>query len=100
VINYQIKCAAVEVRTDSDICPGMAKTRQGETFTFGARTPTGAGICSSAFGAIHPMALAMRLTDKMDWENRDSFDVTCPHGAVTFRISRIREPEQGAACHG
>jgi len=93
VTNYQIKCEAVEVRTDSGICPGMAKIRQGETFILGARTPAGTGICSNAFGAIYPMALAMRLTEKMDWEKKDYFDITCPHGGVTFRISRIRETE-------
>jgi uncharacterized repeat protein (TIGR04076 family) len=91
VINHQIKCEAIEVRTDSGICPGMAQTHQGETFTFGARTPEETGICTNAFNAIYPMALAMRLTDKMDWEQKDYFDITCPHGRVTFRISRIRE---------
>jgi hypothetical protein len=39
------------------------------------------------------MALAMKLTDRMDWEKEENqhFDTTCPHGAVTFRISRVRE---------
>jgi hypothetical protein len=37
------------------------------------------------------MALAMRLTDKMSWEKEDHFDVTCPHGFVTYRISRETE---------
>jgi uncharacterized repeat protein (TIGR04076 family) len=93
VTNYQIKCEAIEVRTESGICPGMAKTQQGETCEFGARTPAGTAICTNAFNAIYPMALAMRLTDRMDWEQKDYFDITCPHGRVTFRISRIRETE-------
>jgi uncharacterized repeat protein (TIGR04076 family) len=93
VINYPMRIEAVEVRTDSGVCPGMAKTQQGETFTFGARTPDGTGMCTNAFNAIYPMALAMRLTDKMDWEKKDGFDITCPHGRVTFRISRVRGTE-------
>jgi hypothetical protein len=40
------------------------------------------------------MAHAMKLTDRMDWEKEKNqhFDTTCPHGHVTFRISRLREP--------
>ena len=91
MINHTIKCEVVEVRTESGICPGMAKTRQGETYTFGARTPGVPGICVNGFNALQPMSLAMRLTDKMNWEKKDHFDVTCPHGFVTYRISRLRE---------
>lgn len=87
----RIKVEAVEVRTDSGICPGIAKIQQGETFTLGARTPEGTGICANAFGAVYPMAFAMRLTDKMEWETKEYFDITCPHGSVTYRISRVRE---------
>ena len=36
---HEIKCEAIEVRTESGICPGMAKTQQGEVCTLGARTP-------------------------------------------------------------
>lgn len=85
---YQIKCKAIDVRTDSGICPGIAKTEKGEEHTLSARTP---GICTNALTAIYPMSLAMRLTEKMDWEKEDYFDLVCPHGAVTFRISRIRD---------
>ena len=28
---YSIKCEAVEVRTDTGVCIGLAKTKQGET---------------------------------------------------------------------
>jgi len=91
VISHRIKVEAVEVRTDSGICPGMAKIQQGETFTLGARTPEGTGICANALGAIYPMALAMRLTDRMEWETKDYFDIICPHGGVTYRITRVRE---------
>lgn len=89
VIDHTIRCEVLEVRTGSGVCPGLAKTRQGETYTFGARTPAAPGICVSAFNALQPMALAMRLTDKMSWEKQETFDVTCPHGFVTYRISRL-----------
>jgi hypothetical protein len=51
------------------------------------------GICGRAFSAIQPMAFAMMLTDKMDWEEEKNshFEVVCPHGFVTFRISRRGE---------
>ena len=88
MITNRIKVEAVEVRTDSGICPGMAKIQQGETFTVGARTPEGVGVCANAFGAIYPMALAMRLTDRMEWETKDCFEVMCPHGGVLYRITR------------
>ena len=39
MIDHTIRCEVLEVRTGSGVCPGLAKTRQGETYTFGARTP-------------------------------------------------------------
>jgi uncharacterized repeat protein (TIGR04076 family) len=89
-----IKFEAVEVRTDSGICPGMAKTQKGETGIIDARTPGNKGICIQAFAAILPMAFAKMMTEKMEWEKseNDPFDIVCPHGYVTFRISRNREP--------
>ena len=43
---HTIKCEAIDVRTDSEICPGMAKIQQGEAWILGARTPESKGICS------------------------------------------------------
>lgn len=86
----QIRCEAAEVRTESGICPGLAKTGRGEVFILGPRTPEGKGICCQAMGAIAAMKLALALTDKMDWETKDGFDVTCPHGVVTYRLCRER----------
>jgi uncharacterized repeat protein (TIGR04076 family) len=83
-----IRCEAITVKTESGICPGVAKTEQGEGFIIGGRTPDSKGICCQAFSAISPMKLAMSLTKKMDWETGDFFDVVCPHGFVTFRLSR------------
>jgi len=27
----------------------------------------------------------------MDWEKNDYFDIVCPHGVVTHRLSRIKD---------
>lgn len=91
MILNQIKCEVVKVNTDNGICPGIAKTELGETFIIGARTPEGKGICCQAFSAIAPMKLVYMYTDKMDWEKNDYFDIVCPHGAVTYRLSRIKD---------
>jgi len=74
----RIKCEAIAVNTDSGICPGIAKTERGEVFMIGGRTPEPNGICCQAFAAIGPMKLAMMLTEKMDWETKDYFDIVCP----------------------
>jgi uncharacterized repeat protein (TIGR04076 family) len=90
MIYNEIRCEAINVNTNSSICPGVAKTEKGEVFLIGARTPGSKGICSQAFSAISPMKLAMSLTEKMDWETKDYFDIVCPHGFVTYRLSRIK----------
>jgi|GEM_PF-596921 len=86
-----IKCEVVTVKTDTGVCPGMAKTKQGEVFIIGARTPVGAGICCQAFSSLSSMKLSMMLTDKMTWEKNDYFDIICPHGFVTYRLSRYNK---------
>jgi len=83
-----IKCEAIRVNTASGICTGIAKTERNEVFIIGARTPDSKGICCQALSAISPMKLAMSLTDKMDWETKEYFDIICPHGIVTYRLSR------------
>jgi hypothetical protein len=84
----RIRCEAISVKTDTGICPGIAKTHQGEVHEIGPRTPGPEGICCQAFGALNPMKLAMMYTTRMEWETKDYFDITCPHGVVTFRLSR------------
>jgi hypothetical protein len=84
----RIRCEAMTVRTDTGICPGMAKTRKGEIYEIGNRTPEPEGMCCQAFGALHAVRTAMAVTLKGS-DVRDPFDITCPHGAVTFRLSRI-----------
>jgi uncharacterized repeat protein (TIGR04076 family) len=86
----KIKCEAITVNTETGICPGMAKTERGEVFIIGARTPEGKGICCQAFSSIAPMKLVYMYTDKMDWEKNEYFDITCPHGVVTYRLSRMK----------
>jgi uncharacterized repeat protein (TIGR04076 family) len=89
----KIKCEAAVVRTESGVCPGVARTERGEVFVLGARTPESKGICCQALSAISPMKLAMSLTEKMGWEKKDYFEVTCPHGVVTYRLFRMEEEE-------
>jgi len=90
----KIKCEAITVNTDTGICPGIAKTERGEVYIIGARTPDSKGICCQAFSAIGPMKLAMMLTEKMDWEKKEYSDIVCPHGFVTYRLSRIKEKQE------
>jgi uncharacterized repeat protein (TIGR04076 family) len=94
MLTYPIRIEAVEVRTESGVCPGMAQTRQGETHILTGRTPSGEGMCANSLNALYPMATAMRLTDKMSWEKKDFFEITCPHGRVVWRISRVRETSE------
>lgn len=82
-----IRIEAVDVKTEDGICPGIAQTKQGEICLMGGRTPENP-VCVQALHGILPMGHAMSLTDKMGWEKKDYFDVTCPHGKVVFRISR------------
>jgi uncharacterized repeat protein (TIGR04076 family) len=89
MIYNRIKCEAIAVNTESGICPGVAKTERGEVFIIGARTPDSKGICCQALSAISPMKLAMSLTEKMDWETKEYSDIVCPHGVVTYRLSRM-----------
>jgi hypothetical protein len=89
MILNDIKCEVVKVNTDSGICPGMAKTKLGEVYVIGGRTPASPGICCQAFTSLAPMKLGMMYTDKMSWEKNDYFDITCPHGQVTYRLSRV-----------
>jgi hypothetical protein len=85
---HQIRCEALNVRTDTKICPGLAKTEQGETYLLDARTPGPKGICCQAMTAMNSMRMALAVTDQKDLDNLEYFDVICPHGFVTFRLSR------------
>ena len=84
----QIQCEALNVRTDTKTCLGLAKTVQGEMYLLDARTPGPKGICCQAFAAMNSMRMALAVTGQNDLDNLEYLDVTCPHGAVTFRLSR------------
>jgi uncharacterized repeat protein (TIGR04076 family) len=91
--NYKINCEIVKVDTESGYCPGSAKSRLGETYIIGPRTPS-PGMCCRAFQSIHPMALAMRFSDEILCEKPEGqVEVTCPDGFVVFRLSRITKDE-------
>ncbi len=86
---HSIQVEAFAVRTESRVCPGMAKTAQGEVYVMDGRTPPGSlGICCQAFTAMNAFRTALMVTDKLDSETDGHLEVTCPHGAVTFRLSR------------
>ena len=88
MILNSIRCEAVSVKTETGVCPGVAQTEQGEVFVIGPRTPESRGICCQAFAAMGPMKLVVACTERMAWEKNDYFDITCPHGVVTCRLSR------------
>jgi hypothetical protein len=85
---HQIKCEALDVRTDSKICPGLAKTEQGEVYVLDARTPGLKGMCCQALTAMNSLRLVLSVTKAEDLKSSDYYDVVCPHGFVTFRLSR------------
>jgi hypothetical protein len=85
-----VECKVVEVKTDTGICPGIAKTETGEEYIIGGRTPEKKGICSQAFGAMNSMKLVLSLTNQLDSEEKDYYDIVCPHGFVTYRLSRVK----------
>ena len=85
---HSIKLEAIEVRTDSGICVGLAKTQKGDEYIMDGRTPESTGMCSNAFCALSNAAFIMMVTEKMPGEKDGCLDRVCPHGAVTFRLSR------------
>ena len=86
-----IKCQAIDVRTDTGVCPGLARTEKGEEYIIDGRTPESKGMCSNAFCALASQFFTMMVTNELPGEKDGAFDRVCPHGAVTFRVSRSRE---------
>ena len=80
---HSIRCEAVRVDTASGICVGLAKTKQGEVTILDGRTPEGSGICANAFCALSNAAF-----DDMPGEKDGAMERVCPHGVVTYRLSR------------
>jgi len=83
----KMRIVAHNVATDDKVCKGIAKTKEGEEYEYRGRTPE-QPMCLMALNACMPMAHAMSLTDKMFFEKNDYFEVTCPHGCVTYRVYR------------
>ena len=88
--NYSIHCVAVKVNTESKCCPGSAQCKEGEAYIIGPRTPS-VPMCGRAFHTIHPMALAMRFSERMVFETEEGINVTCPDGYVQYHLKRIKE---------
>lgn len=89
---HKIRCEAIAVSTETHFCPGAARCRLGEVYMFGARTPETRGMCGRAFHAIHPIAFSMRFSDKLPFEKEEGYyDVICPDGFVTYRLSRCKD---------
>jgi len=87
-----IRCEAIKVSTQTQCCPGSARCKLGEVYIFGARTPEPQGMCGRAFHAIHPIALAMRFSERLPFEKQEGhYDVVCPDGFVTYRLSRCED---------
>ena len=90
----KIKFEAIEVRSDSGVCEGLAETAKGETFIMDGRTPNGNGMCSNAFCALSNAAFIMMAAENKLTGDKGYIERVCPHGAVTFRISRINSAEK------
>ncbi len=84
----RIRCEVVAVRTDSAVCAGVAKTRLGEVYELDGRTPQPEGMCCQALGALNATRLAMAVTPTGS-DVKDTLDITCPHGVVTIRLTRL-----------
>ena len=83
-----IECVVKNVNTESGVCIGMAQTKQGEQYIIDGRTPESPGMCSNAFCALSNAAFVMMSNEKMPGEIDGSIERVCPHGIVTYRLSR------------
>jgi uncharacterized repeat protein (TIGR04076 family) len=87
-----IKCEVINVKTDSGVCIGIAKTKIGEEYIIDGRTPESDGICSNAFCALSNTAFVMMTTKSLPGEKEGMRrQITCPHGVVTFKLSRSQK---------
>lgn len=93
-----IQCVVTNVATESGVCIGLAKTKLGERYIIDGRTPESPGMCSNAFCAISNAAFIMMSTEKMGGEIDGCIERVCPHGVVTYRLSRS-DTEKAEAYH-
>lgn len=83
-----IKCEVVDVRTETGVCIGVAKTKLGEQYIIDGRTPETGGMCSNAFCALSNKVFIMMTSDEKTLEKTGYQDRVCPDGVVTFRLSK------------
>ena len=86
-----ILCEAIDVKTESGTCIGIAKIHQGEKFILDGRTPDGEGICANAFCSLSNAAFIMMSTEDKPKGKEGKIERVCPHGIVTFQMSRTKE---------
>jgi uncharacterized repeat protein (TIGR04076 family) len=80
--DFRINCEVIAVAAGATGCQKPA-----DSFVIGPRTP--AGMCSRAFAAVYPAALALRFSDEMAWQKgTDCLEITCPDGHVIYRLKR------------
>ncbi|MGC9325459.1 MAG: hypothetical protein ACP5G0_11995 [Desulfomonilia bacterium] len=85
--DYKIRCEVIGIHGDLAVCPGSSKIRMGEVHLLDGKTP--AGMCARAYTSLYPVALAMRFSDEIPWEDgKKHFDITCPDTFVVYRLSR------------
>ena len=83
--NYKIKCEVVDIKNNLYGCSQI-----GDTFIFRSRTPD--GMCAKAFATVYPIALAMRFSESIGWEDEHGMvDITCPDQDVVYRLSRVKK---------
>ena len=92
MVDYKIKCEVAKIKGGKKCCPGSAQMKIGEVFILGVRTPEPNGICARAYASIYPTSTALRFSDEIPWEKgRGYFDISCPDGLVTYRLSRVKD---------
>ena len=91
-----VKCEAIDVKTETRTCIGIAKTQKGEEYIIDERIPKLNGMCSNAFCALGNAVFIMIATQKMPGEKDGYIDRICPHRIVTFRLSRSKIDKKNA----
>ena len=65
----------------------------GDEWVFDYMTPP--GMCSLAFNALYPVALALQFGATFPWsENPDVITISCPDGEVTNLFELRRRPKK------
>lgn len=90
-----IRCEAIDVKTESGTCIGVAKTQKGEIYILDGRTPEVKGMCTNALCALSNAAFIMMTSKEgLTGSQEDYIERVCPHGNVTFRLSKSKEEKK------